>query len=106
MNWLTCTGWMFVPCKQHPFGNKYHSISCGKSIIMFTIELMEGKDQPKELPSEGGTEGLLLRLCKCLYGTGKIAVVDSGFCVLSALIALKNVGIYVAAVIKKRRYWP
>ena len=95
---------MFVPWKPHPFGNKYHSIGCGKSIIMWAVELMEGKDWPKELPSEGGTAGLLLRLCTALFGTGKIVVLNSGFCVLQALIALKNVGVFALAVIKKRRY--
>lgn len=105
-NKFTCPGWMFVPRKPHPFGNEYHSIGCGMSTIMWAIELMEGKDRPKEFPSEGGTAGLLLRLCKALYGTGKIVVLDSGFCVLQALIALKNVGVFSAAVIKKRRYWP
>ena len=73
---------------------------------MYAIKLMEGKDCPKECPSQGGTAGLLLRLCKVLCGTGNIFVLDSGFCVLNALIALKNVGVFVAAVIKKRRYWP
>ena len=105
-NRYTCPSWMFMPRKPHPFGNEYHTIGCGLSTIMFAIELMEGKDRPKELPSEGGTAGLLLRLCKCLCGTGKVVVLDSGFCVLAALIALKNVGIYATAVIKKRRYWP
>ena len=105
-NWFTCPGWMFLPCKVHPFRNEYHSISCGKSIIMYAIKLMEGKDRLKERPSEGGTSGLLLCLCKALCGTGKIFVLDSGFCVLNALIAFKNVGVFAAAVIKKRRYWP
>ena len=33
-------------------------------------------------------------------------MLDSGFCVLAALLVLKEVGVYAAAVIKKRRYWP
>ena len=52
--WLsrwTCPGWMFVPRKPRPFGNEYHSICCRESGIMFAIELCEGKDRPKELPS-------------------------------------------------------
>jgi hypothetical protein len=32
-------------------------------------------------------------------------VLDSGFCVLQALIKLKKVGLFACAVIKKRRYW-
>jgi hypothetical protein len=30
---------------------------------------------------------------------------DSGFCILQALIELQLVGVYSSAVIKKRRYW-
>ena len=31
---------------------------------------------------------------------------DSGFCVLKSLIELQKKGLYAAALIKKRRYWP
>ena len=41
-----------------------------------------------------------------MAGTGKIVVLDSGFCVLSALVQLKKIGVSAHAVIKKRRYWP
>ena len=73
---------------------------------MYNVMLMEGKDRPKELPVEKGTTNLLLKMSKVLYGTGKIVVLDSGFCVLAALVALQNVGVFAAVVIKKRRYWP
>ena len=33
-------------------------------------------------------------------------ILDSGFCVLKAIIELKNKGVYASAVVKKRRYWP
>jgi hypothetical protein len=33
-------------------------------------------------------------------------VLDSGFCVLKALIELQKVGVYGAVLIKKRKYWP
>ena len=110
--WLskyTCPGWMFVPRKPRPFGNEYHSICCGVSGLMFGIELVEGKDRPKELPSPPKNEKtthLLLNLCRSLYGTGKIVVVDSGFSVMKGLVALKKVGVYAHAVAKKRRFWP
>jgi Transposase IS4 len=39
----TCPGWMFVPRKPHPIGNEYHSLCCGVSGVMYTIELVEGK---------------------------------------------------------------
>ena len=41
---------MYVPRKPHTMGNEYHSICCGKCEIMFAIELVEGKDRPKEAP--------------------------------------------------------
>ena len=46
----TCPGWMFVPHKPHPFGNDYHSMCCGLSGIMYSIELVEGKDWPHQSP--------------------------------------------------------
>ena len=108
-NKFTCPGWMFVPRKPRPFGNEYHTICCGFSGILFAMELVEGKDRPKEMPSPPSNEKtihLLLELCRSIYGSGKIVVLDSGFCVLKGLIALKKVGVFAHAVIKKRRYWP
>ena len=100
-----------MPRKPHPFGNEYHTICCGLSGILFSLELVEGKDRPKEYgkdPSNrfGKTCGLLLRLCKTLFNTGKIVVLDSGFCVLKGLVELKKRGVFAHAVIKKRKYWP
>jgi len=40
------------------------------------------------------------------FSTGRYVVLDSGFCVLKALVQLKKVGMFACAVIKKRRYWP
>jgi hypothetical protein len=108
----TCPGHMFVPRKPHPMGNEYHSICCGLTGIMFAIELVEGKDRPAQhgLPqydSLGGkTVGLLLRLSENLWHSGKIVVLDSGFCVLRGLIELRKKGVFAAAIVKKRRYWP
>jgi hypothetical protein len=45
-------------------------------------------------------------LTKELWGQGKVVVLDSGFCVLEAICELKKKGVFSAAVIKKRRYWP
>jgi hypothetical protein len=44
--WLseyTCPGWMVVPQKPHPFGNEYHTACCGKSGILWALELVEGR---------------------------------------------------------------
>ena len=107
----TCPGWVFCPRKPHPQGNEYHSACCGKSGIMFVVEMVEGKDRPRELGVReyesdfGKTGGLLLRLLKTYFSTGRYVVLDSGFCVLIAILGLLKMGIYAGALIKKRRYW-
>jgi hypothetical protein len=40
------------------------------------------------------------------FTTGRYDILDSGFCVLKALIELKKVGLFACVVIKKRWYWP
>jgi len=35
-----------------------------------------------------------------------VVILDSGFCVLRAIIELKKRGVFASALIKKRRYWP
>ena len=108
-NKWTCPGYVFCPQKPHPFGNEYHTICCGLSGLLFAVEMVEGKDRPSELESDPRTKkttNLLLRLCKKLFGTGKVVILDSGFCVLQALIELRKVGVFAGALIKKRRFWP
>lgn len=108
-NKWTYPGYVFCPRKPHPFGNEYHTIACGICGILFAIEMVEGNDRPRELPAAPAnkkTIHLLLSLCKNLYGTGKIVILDSGFCVLEGLIELRKKGVFGGALIKKRRYWP
>ncbi|KAL7549033.1 hypothetical protein ACHAWF_012294, partial [Thalassiosira exigua] len=111
-NRWTCPGWVFCPRKPHPFGNEYHSAYCGITGIMFVIELVEGKDRPRELGvpgyerEYGKTGALLLRMLKSYFATGRYIVLDSGFCVLKAILALRDRGLFAGALIKKRRYWP
>ena len=75
--------------------------------MLFGLELVEGKDAPAEMKEKEGdnkrgkTVGLLLRLTLLLYNTGKVVILDSGFCVLKVLIKLCKVGVFAAAVIKK-----
>lgn len=107
----TCPGWMFVPRKPHPFGNEYHVNNCGIWGVMYFIELVEGKDRPVQLPAPrfdefGKTVGLVLRMCQPLFATGKCVIMDSGFCVLDALIKLRQRGVFASIMIKKRKYWP
>ena len=110
-NMWTCPGWMFLPRKPHPMGNEYHSICCRVSGIMYAIELVQGKDRPPQIPAEkfsehGKTAGLPLRLTESIHHSGRVVIMDSGFCVLLALMKLASFGVYSSAVIKKRRYWP
>ena len=112
LNRWTCPGWIFIPRKPWSMGNEYHTMCCGESSIMFVIDLVEGKDRPKELPSldpekKGPTVSLLLRMCECLYSSGTVVVIlDSGFCVVQGIVELLKKGVYAGAQIKKRRYWP
>ena len=48
----------------------------------------------------------MLRCTMSLHGTGMVVVLDSGFCVLEGVIELQKRGVFTAALIKKRRYWP
>ena len=43
---------------------------------------------------------------KSLYSAGNVVILESGFCLLEGLIELRKVGVFVGALIKKRRYWP
>lgn len=105
----TCPGWMFVPRKPHPFGNEWHTLCCALSSILFVLILVEGKDKPRGAPAgrfsgESKTTSLLLNMCTTIFATGKVVILDSGFCVLNALIDLRKRGVFAAAVVKKRRY--
>ena len=48
----------------------------------------------------------MLRLTEPVWGSGKVFILDSGFCVLKAIVELQKKGIFAAALIKKHRYWP
>ena len=72
---------------------------------------MEGKDRPremgkKEFEEKGETAGLMVRMTNMLWGTGKVVVMERGFCVLEVLISIVEKGVLGSALIKKRRYWP
>ena len=62
------------------------------------MELLEGKDVPKdrhvlEFSSCAKTTALLLRSCESMFSTGKVIILDSGFCVLKSMIALFEHGV-------------
>ena len=110
-NRWTCPGWIFCAWKPHPFGNEWHSMNCGLCSILFFVLLVEGKDRPTERPAVmfadmSKTAALLLNMCTTIFATGKVVILDSGFCVLQGIIELRKTGVFAAAVVKKRRYWP
>ncbi len=102
----TCPGWVFCPCKPHPFGNEYHLACCSLSCVMFSIEMVEGKDRPSKLGTQefddrgGKTVGLLLRMLQSVFHSGHYVVLNIGFCVLQAIVELKRVGVFAGALIK------
>jgi len=107
----TYPGFKFVPRKPHLVGNEYHSIADGLCDIMLGIEILEGEDKTKDRGKDkyheyGKTGSLFLRLCTPLFMNGKVVILDSSFCVLLAVIALKKMGVFSSALIKKRKYLP
>ena len=80
----TCPGFMFVPRKPHPVRNDYHTIADGLFGVLFGMEIVEGKDKPKERGKDkyheyGKTGNLLLRLFTLLFMTVNVLILDSGF---------------------------
>ena len=50
--------------------------------------------------------GTLLHLTEPVWGSGRVFVLDSGFCVLQAIVELRKKGLFAAALIKMCHYWP
>jgi Transposase IS4 len=110
MEWLnqfTCPGFMCVGRKPHPFGNERHTICCALSTIMWHAEIVEGKDRPTQLGQKefndlgGPTVGLMVHMTKPIHHTGKVVVMDSGFCVAKGIVEMEKKGVYGQALIKK-----
>ncbi len=66
----TCPGWVICPHKPYPFGNEYHTACCGLTGILFSLEMVEGKDRPNKLAAPDWVR-LLAYWYKCfnLYST-------------------------------------
>ena len=61
LSWLDCIdeimvdfrnahtpGWITLIRKPHPLGNECHTVACGETKLVFSMELFERKDKPKE----------------------------------------------------------
>jgi len=78
---------------------------------MWGVKLQEGKDCPKDannkpcFPTEfelhTKTSALMLYMTKPIHNTGKVVMMDSGFCVAAGILALHDVGVYGQSLIKK-----
>lgn len=53
-----------------------------------------------------GVVAIVLRCCKCIKNSGRVVILDSGFCVLLLIAALGKFGLFTISAIKKRRHWP
>ena len=111
VNEYTCPGFMFVPHKPWSFGNEYHDAGCAESDSIWALEIWEGKDHPPQLNNKpfdsiGKTVGALLHLTEPVWGSGRVFVLDSGFCALQEIVELWKKGVFAAALIKKCCYWP
>ena len=48
----------------------------------------------------------MLKMCEPIFSTGKYAVLDIDFYVSRGITAVLEFGVYAAALVKKRKYWP
>ena len=95
LNEYTCPGYMFVPCKPWPFGNENHDAGCADSNIIWSLELLEGKDRPLQLNKKqfddlGKTVGTLLRLTEPVWGSGKVFILIVGSAFLRPLLSCRK----------------
>lgn len=84
--------------------------------IMWCLKIVEGKDQPKKLngtwafPSEfeghNAMTKKMLEMCKPLFGTNKVVIGNSGFCMWEGVVELHQHGVFLQVCVKKRAQWP
>lgn len=106
-------GWIAVKRKPHPLGNEYHTIACCDTKVIFFVELVEGKDSPKakgeaEFEKEFSSKiaALVVRMTRTIWGSGWAVIMDSGFGYIPSVVQLKNLGLFLTTVIKKKAHWP
>ncbi|KAL7478170.1 hypothetical protein ACHAW6_003948 [Cyclotella cf. meneghiniana] len=96
--------------------NTWLDQSCPGFVSVEWIKIQEGKDRPMkdgkpaypyQFESKSKTVMLMLDMTLPIHGTGKIASIDSGFCVSAGILALHDKEVFGQALIKKQsRYWP
>ena len=75
---------MYVGRKPHLFGNERHTIFCVLMSILWRAQIVEGEYLPsqrgeKQHQELGNTVGLMLRICKPIFGSGKAVVFENWF---------------------------
>ena len=113
MNKSTCLGFFSCPHNPHTKGNKYHTICCGESGIIYGWGFVGVRDhlipmgRPKFYSSPNmKTVGLFIWLNISLWSTGKVVIIYSSFCVLKWLSQMSNRGVYGGTLVKNRHYCP
>ena len=97
--------WVVLPRKTHSFGNKWHTMCCVMSVVVFFVKIVERKYRPKEIGNPefkaeyGATRGLMMRMTNTLFFTGKAVVMDGEFCVLKGIVGMLVHGVYGTKVI-------
>ena len=71
LNEYTCPGFMCVPINPWSFGNKYHTIACDLTRVLYQMDIFRGKYIPIQRPPKvfsdlGKTVGLLLQIDKTI----------------------------------------
>ena len=96
-------GGMHVPRKFWTEGNEHHTLADHPAAIATHDEIVMGKDRQVRLVEEfedvhgPGVVAIVLRCCKCMKGSGRVAMLDSGFCVLLLIAALGKFGLSPSA---------
>ena len=98
---------MFFGRNPHLFSNERHTVCCGLTSIYWRAQIVEGKYLPSQRGAKqhqelGKVVGLMLIICKSIFGSGKAVVFDSGFFVAKGVVELEARGVYGGSLIKKR----
>ena len=93
MEWFNnhSPGFMCVGRNSHQFGNDRDTIFCGFKSKLCRAQIIEGKDRPSQRGAKqhqelGKAVGMMLRMFKPIFGSGKAVVFDSLFCVSKGAI--------------------
>ena len=104
-------GWILVTRKTYPFGKKFHTISFDKCEILYDMEIVDVKDNFKELP-EAPTNttvkknGIIIFPKKLINSKGRVEMLYISFFILQGIIEIRKVRIFESEVTKKHCYRP